>query len=150
MTATLIGIIGCGTISDAYLKGAAASKLIKVKACADLRPEAAQAKAKTYGIEAMTVEALLADPEIEIVINLTVPAAHASVSLQVLNAGKHVYLEKPLSAQLADARAVVAAANAKGLRVGCAPDTFFGASHPQQEMLKFSIASPARASMKTR
>ena len=128
-TPTFIGIIGCGNISDAYLKGAAASKLVKVKACADLRLEAAQAKATMYGIEAKSVEALLADPEIEIVINLTVPAAHASVSLQILNAGKHVYLEKPLSAQLADARAVIASANAKGLRVGCAPDTFFGASH---------------------
>ncbi|CAM2151086.1 Gfo/Idh/MocA family oxidoreductase [Pararobbsia alpina] len=129
MTVTHIGIIGCGNISDAYFKGAARSQLIKVKACADLRHEAAQAKAELYGVQALSVEALLADPEIEIVINLTVPAAHAPVCMQVLNAGKHVYLEKPLSAQLAAAREVIALADSKGLRVGCAPDTFFGASH---------------------
>ncbi|RKP53398.1 Gfo/Idh/MocA family protein [Pararobbsia silviterrae] len=129
MTVTQIGIIGCGNISDAYFKGAANSQLIQVKACADLRPEAAKAKAELYGVQALSVEALLADPEIEIVVNLTVPAAHAPVSMQILNAGKHVYLEKPLSAQLAAAREVIALANTKGLRVGCAPDTFFGASH---------------------
>ncbi|HTJ94694.1 MAG TPA: Gfo/Idh/MocA family oxidoreductase [Pararobbsia sp.] len=129
MTVTAIGIIGCGNISDAYFKGAARSQLVKVKACADLRPEAAKAKAELYGVQALSVEALLADPEIEIVINLTVPAAHAPVCMQVLNAGKHVYLEKPLSAQFAAAREVIALADAKGLRVGCAPDTFFGASH---------------------
>ena len=129
MTVTQIGIIGCGNISDAYFKGAARSRLIKVKACADMRLEAAQAKAELYGVQALSVEALLADPEIEIVINLTVPAAHAPVCLQVLHAGKHVYLEKPLSTHVAAAREVITLAESKGLRVGCAPDTFFGAAH---------------------
>ncbi len=124
-----IGIIGCGNISDAYFTGAARSQLIKVKSCADVRMEAAQAKAQQHGVQAMSVAQLLADPEIEIVVNLTIPAAHASVATQVLDAGKHVYLEKPLAATLAEAKALLAHAKARGLRVGCAPDTFFGAGH---------------------
>lgn len=126
---TIVGLIGCGNISDAYFKGAKGSRLIRVKACADLRLEAARAKAEAHGVQAMSVEQLLADPEIEIVVNLTVPQAHAAVSQQILAAGKHVYLEKPLAADFADAQAMLAAANAKGLRVGCAPDTFFGGAH---------------------
>lgn len=124
-----IGVIGCGNISDSYFSGAARSNLVRVKTCADLNPAAAQAKATQYGVSAMSVEQLLADPEISIVINLTIPQAHAPVALQILDAGKHVYLEKPLAATLAEARAVMARAEAKGLRVGCAPDTFFGAAH---------------------
>ncbi len=125
----IVGVIGCGNISDAYFNGAKTSRLIRIKACADLRLEAAQAKAAAHGLQAMTVEQLLADPEIEIVINLTVPNAHAPVSQQILAAGKHVYLEKPLASDFNDAKAMLAAAAAKGLRVGCAPDTFFGGGH---------------------
>lgn len=125
----VFGIIGCGNISDAYFNGAKGSRLIRIKACADLRPEAAQAKAEAHGVQAMSIEQLLADPEIEIVINLTVPLAHAPVSQQILAAGKHVYLEKPLAADFTDAQAMIATAKAKGLRVGCAPDTFFGGAH---------------------
>lgn len=125
----VLGLIGCGNISDAYFTGAARSALVRIKACADLRPEAAAAKAAQHGVQAMTVEQLLADPEIQIVINLTVPLAHAAVGLQVLAAGKHVYLEKPLAADFADAQAMLADADRRGLRVGCAPDTFLGAGH---------------------
>lgn len=126
---TTIGVIGCGNISDAYFRGAARSALIHVKAVADLKPEAAKAKADTYGLRAVPVDALLADKEIEIVVNLTIPQAHAPVSLQVLNAGKHVYLEKPLATRSAEAAPVTQTAAAKGLRIGCAPDTFLGAGH---------------------
>ena len=124
-----IGVIGCGNISDAYFKGAARSELIQVKACADMRPEAAQEKAALYGIQAMSIDALLADPEISIVVNLTIPMAHAPVSQQILRAGKHAYSEKPLSATFEEASATLSLANSLSLRVGCAPDTFLGASH---------------------
>ena len=124
-----IGVIGCGNISDAYFKGAARSKLIRVKSCADMRPEAAQAKAAEYGTEAVPVDALLADPAIEIVINLTVPLAHGPVSRQIISAGKHVYSEKPLAARFSEGQALMHAAAGRGVRVGCAPDTFLGASH---------------------
>jgi predicted dehydrogenase len=124
-----VGVIGCGNISDIYVNGAKASRLIRVKACAARRLEAAQAKADAWGVPAMTVEQLLADPEIDIVLNLTVPQAHATVSQQILAAGKHVYLEKPLAADFGEAKALLASATAMGLRIGCAPDTFFGGAH---------------------
>jgi predicted dehydrogenase len=126
---TLIGIIGCGNISDAYFKGAARSPFVKVKGCADLNPDAAKAKAALYGATAMTVPQLLADPDISLVVNLTVPLAHATVSKQIVDAGKHAYSEKPLAATFADAASLMARARANGVRVGCAPDTFMGASH---------------------
>lgn len=129
MNKTSIGIIGCGNISDAYLKGAARSDLIAVKAVADLDVDAAATKASTYGVDAMTVEQLLADSEIDIVINITVPLAHAKVSHTIIDAGKHVYSEKPLAVTLDEGRALIAAANAAGVRLGCAPDTFLGAGH---------------------
>jgi predicted dehydrogenase len=129
MTRTLIGIVGCGNISDAYFKGAARSSLVQVKACADLNPEAAKAKAALYGATPMSVPAMLADPEITLVVNLTVPLAHAAVSKQFVEAGKNVYSEKPLAARFADAVALMQLAQAKAVRVGCAPDTFMGASH---------------------
>jgi len=129
MEPTVIGIIGCGDISEAYLKGAARSQLIRVKSCADLRAEAAQAKASAYGATAAPVDALLADPDIEIVINLTVPLAHGPVSRQIITAGKHVYSEKPLAARFSEGQALMLAAAGRGVRVGCAPDTFLGAAH---------------------
>lgn len=129
MEPVTIGIIGCGNISDAYFKGAARSDFLTVKACADLRPEAAAAKAAEYGVEAVAIDRLLADPDIEFVINLTVPVAHAPVSLQIIDAGKHVYSEKPLAVRYSEGQAMLLAATAKGVRVGCAPDTFLGAGH---------------------
>lgn len=129
MSPTIIGIIGCGNISDAYLRGAARSRHVQVKSLADIRLAAAVAKAGEYGVDAVAIDHLLADPDIEIVVNLTPPAAHAPVSLQVIAAGKHVYLEKPLATRFAEARSVIQAAATNALRVGCAPDTFLGAGH---------------------
>ena len=127
MEPTIIGIIGCGSISGAYLSGAARSPLVRVKSVADIRADAADAQAREHGVQAVPIDTLLADPDIEIVVNLTVPAAHAPVSLRIIEAGKHVYLEKPLATRFAEAKPVMQAAAAKGLRVGCAPDTFLGA-----------------------
>ncbi len=125
-----IGIIGCGVISDSYLKGAARSAYITVKSVADMRPEAAAAKAAEYGVSAAaSPEALLADPDISIVINLTVPLAHAAVNRAIVAAGKHVYAEKPLCASFAEAKELLDLAAKAGVRVGGAPDTFMGASH---------------------
>ncbi len=126
---TTIGVIGCGNISDAYLTGAGRSKLVRVKSVADLRADAAAAQAKKYGVQAVAIDALLADADIEIVINLTVPLVHASVSRQIIDAGKHAYSEKPLATDYTAGLALLNAAAAKGRRVGCAPDTFFGAGH---------------------
>lgn len=124
-----LGIVGCGNISDAYLKGAARSKLVEVVAVADILPEVARAKAETYGVRAETPAALLSDDEIAIVINLTVPAAHADINAAILAAGKHAYTEKPFAITYAEAKGTMERAHAAGLRVGCAPDTFLGAGH---------------------
>ena len=122
-----IGIIGCGNICRAYFGGAQNTDILEVKSCADIRMEAAKSAADKYGCQAVTVDELLADPEIELVINITIPRAHVEVDLQVLEAGKHVYSEKPLGVSVEEAQKVIQLAAEKSLRVGCAPDTFLGA-----------------------
>jgi predicted dehydrogenase len=124
-----VGIIGCGNISEAYLKAAGTFPILQIRGVADLRPEAARARAETFGLKAMTVDELLADPSIDIVVNLTVPAAHVDVGLRAVDAGKHVHSEKPLGVRTAEARALLDRAAVRGLRVGCAPDTFLGGAH---------------------
>jgi predicted dehydrogenase len=121
-----IGIIGCGNISNAYFNGANIFEVLQVAACSDINMDTAKAKAEEHGYQAQTVDELLANPDVQLVINLTIPAVHAEVSLKALNAGKHVYSEKPLSVKLEDAEQILKTAEAKGLLVGCAPDTFMG------------------------
>jgi predicted dehydrogenase len=124
---TKIGIIGCGNISDIYLQADNKFKILEIVACADLMPERAQAKAAKYNIPtACSPEELLADPDIEIVVNLTIPQAHAEVALAAVEAGKSVYNEKPLAINLKDGGLLLQAAKARGVRVGGAPDTFLG------------------------
>jgi predicted dehydrogenase len=124
---TPIGIIGCGTISSVYLKASRLFDILQVVACADIDMERARSQAEKYGVpKACTVEELLADPEVEIVVNLTVPNAHAEVALAAIAAGKAVYGEKPLATKKVDGKAILEAARAKQLRVGNAPDTFLG------------------------
>jgi predicted dehydrogenase len=127
MEATKVGIIGCGNISDIYFQAGKTFEAIDVVACADLIMERAQAKAEQHGCKAVTVEQLLADPEIKIVMNLTIPVAHAEVALRAIEAGKCVHNEKPLAITREDGKKILEAAKAKNVRVGCAPDTFMGA-----------------------
>lgn len=122
-----VGVIGCGNISRIYLQMMPKFPILRVVACADLAPERARERAAEFGLRAMSVDALLADPEIEIVLNLTVPTAHAGVSLAALHAGKSVHSEKPLATNREDGRRILDLAREKGLRVSCAPDTFMGA-----------------------
>jgi len=123
-----VGLIGCGAISGAYLSAARGFPILEIVAAADINPDAAQIKAQEFGIpRACSVDELLADRSIELVLNLTVPKVHAPVTLRAVEAGKHVYCEKPLAVSREDGRTVLAIAAAKGVRVGCAPDTFLGA-----------------------
>ena len=124
-----IGIIGCGNISTAYLKLAPLFSALELRAVADLNMEAARAPADKFGLRAETVEDLIAAPDIDMVVNLTVPAAHYSVSTAVLEAGKHAYSEKPFVLSLDEGRRLRDLAEAKGLRLGSAPDTFLGGAH---------------------
>jgi predicted dehydrogenase len=122
-----IGIIGAGVISEIYLKNCIeVFDNLNPIGIADLVPERAQARAEQFGVTAMTVDQLLAHPQIEIVIDLTIPAAHGDVARQVLEAGKSAYNEKPLAITREDAIALVALAAEKGLLIGGAPDTFLG------------------------
>ena len=126
MAAVKVGLIGCGSISRAYVHGCEHFELLELVACADILPEAATALATKYELRAMSVAELLQDEEIDVVVNLTIPAAHAEVSLAIIDAGKHVYTEKPLAISREDGQAVLAAAEAAGVRIGSAPDTFLG------------------------
>ena len=121
-----VGLVGCGVISEVYLRNLAAQDGVRVVAVADAVAEKAQARGGEFGLPATTVEALLADPAVELVLNLTPPAAHAEVALAAIGAGKAVYTEKPLAVSLEDGRRIVAEAAAQGVLVGCAPDTFLG------------------------
>lgn len=130
-----IGIIGCGNISTTYLRLAPVFRGLQVRAVADVNMAAAEARAAEYGVRAQSVEDLLANPDIDVVINLTIPEAHFAVSRSILQAGKHVYSEKPLVLSLEDGLALRDLAASRGLRVGCAPDTFLGGAHQQARAL---------------
>ncbi|MBN1248924.1 MAG: Gfo/Idh/MocA family oxidoreductase, partial [Anaerolineae bacterium] len=125
---TKVGIVGCGNISGIYLKnGQQTFENIEIAACADVILERAEAQAEAYGVpRACTTEELLADPEIEIVINLTTPQGHHPVAMQAIAAGKSVHNEKPLALTREQGKELLAAAAAQGVRVGGAPDTFLG------------------------
>jgi len=124
-----VGIIGCGNISAAYMTLAPLFRGIEVRACADIDMKAAKARAAEFGIRAETVDELLKDKDIDIVVNLTIPAAHFEVSKRALSAGKHVYSEKPFVLSLAEGKELAKLAAKKGLRIGSAPDTFLGGAH---------------------
>lgn len=128
MKTAKVGIIGCGNISKTYAEAGKKFPNLEIRACADLDYARAHALAEEKGIpRALRVDQLLADEEIEVVINLTIPAVHAEVGLEVLRSGKHLYNEKPLAQKRRPAREMIGLARQKGLRIGCAPDTFLGA-----------------------
>jgi predicted dehydrogenase len=121
-----VAVLGCGHVSDLYFVGCRREPL-ELMACADLDLNRAEQKAAEHSVpRACSPEELLTDPDVDLVVNLTPPLAHADVSLAAIRAGKHVWSEKPLAATLEQAREVVEAADEAGVRVGCAPDTFLG------------------------
>jgi predicted dehydrogenase len=124
-----VGVVGCGIVSSDYLKGSRAFDSFDVVACADLNQASAEALASEFGLEVAAVDELIADPSIDVVLNLTPPGAHAAVLRQALAAGKHVYTEKPITASLDDAEEILATADRLGLRVGSAPDTFLSSPY---------------------
>ena len=124
-----VGVIGCGNISTAYFTLAPLFRGIEMRACADINMDAARARAKEFGLRAETVEELLGDDAVDIVVNLTVPAVHYEVSRQALDAGKHVYSEKPFVLSVKEGLDLKKRAERKKLRVGSAPDTFLGGAH---------------------
>ena len=122
-----VGVVGLGVISRAYLDTLADHPEVDIVAVADLDASRSAAVAATIpGAEAMSVERLLARPDVQTVLNLTIPAAHADISLDTVDAGKNVYGEKPLAVTFPDGRSIIDRAASAGVRVGCAPDTVLG------------------------
>lgn len=124
-----VGIIGCGNISTTYLSLAPLFAGYRITAVADINMDSARTQAAAFDVQAMAVDDLLDAPDVDLVINLTIPAAHFDVSKAILQAGKHVYSEKPFVLTVAQAQELTNLAHAKSLRIGSAPDTFLGASH---------------------
>ena len=129
------GIVGCGMIGAPYYKACGESKWLNPVACADLLPDRAEEACKSikensWGEpEPCSYEDMLSNKDIDIIINLTNPKAHHSLSMSALNAGKHIYLEKPLAVTREEGREMLAAAKTNNVRIGCAPDTWLGAAH---------------------
>lgn len=127
MSPIKVGVVGCGTISRVYIEVGKLFDIFQIVACADLLPERAKSRATEFDVPRVcTVEEILKDPDIDIVLNLTIPKAHAEIGMAALEAGKSVYNEKPLAVEREDARRMLERARKKNLRVGGAPDTFLG------------------------
>ncbi len=126
-----VGIMGAGNISSAYLRLAPLFKGLEVRAIADIIPAAAQKRAEEFGVRAQTPDELLKNSELDVIVNLTIPATHYSVSMDIVSAGKHAYSEKPFVLTLEEGMALKKAAHDRGLQVGSAPDTFLGGAHQQ-------------------
>ncbi|MCD1266252.1 oxidoreductase [Shinella sumterensis] len=139
-----IGVVGCGNISLAYMRNAPLFRDVEITTCADLNPEAAKRRAGEFGLRATDVDSLLEDKEVDLVLNLTIPAAHFDISMRALSAGKHVFTEKPLGVNAEEGRKLVEAAATRGLAIGSAPDTFLGAAgrHARRLMESGVIGNP--------
>lgn len=122
-----VGVIGCGMISEEYLRGMAMFDILDVVACADLDIELARSTSQEFGIaRACSPQELFEDPDVELIVNLTPPLAHVGVNLEAIAAGKHIYCEKPLGVDVAEGEATITAARERDLLVGSAPDTVLG------------------------
>jgi predicted dehydrogenase len=121
-----VGVVGVGVISNQYFAEFPKLPNLRLAAVADLDVARAASVADAQGTKALTVDALLTDPGIDVVLNLTIPAAHAEIALRAIDSGKHVYGEKPLALTTPDAAGVLAQAGTAGVRIGSAPDTVLG------------------------
>jgi predicted dehydrogenase len=122
-----VGVIGCGKISSIYFQAPRTFDILKIVACSDQIKERAESQAAEFGIpKVLSVEEMLADPEIEVVLNLTIPQAHAELGMAALEAGKSVYGEKPLALNRDQGQALLRLAQERHLYIGSAPDTFLG------------------------
>jgi predicted dehydrogenase len=124
-----VGVIGAGMVSNAYLGTISRSSEVRLQAVSSRTMVSARSQAERYGCVAMTTEEMLVDPDIAIVVNLAPPNQHHAIGRAVLEAGKHLYTEKPFATSWADADDLIARADARGLKIGCAPDTFLGPGH---------------------
>ena len=143
-----VGVVGCGVISRQYAENAKAFDSFELVACADLDESQARALAEAHDLRVASVDELIGDPSIDVILNLTPPAAHVDVIRACLAAGKHVYTEKPLATETAEAAQLLDEAGRLGLRIGCAPDTFLGSAYQAGRALldQGSIGEPLSVS----
>ena len=126
-----VGVVGAGAIAPPYYMAMQAWPQVRLVSCTSRSMASAQAAAAKYGIEAVSLDAMLADPRIDVIVNLTPIQQHFDIGQAALLAGKHLYSEKPLAASVTEGQALLALARERGLRIGCAPDTFFGSAHQE-------------------
>jgi predicted dehydrogenase len=127
MSKLRVGLVGCGNISDTYLGSPEKFPIFEIVAVADLNEERAKEKARKHEISrVVSVDEIASAADIDIILNLTVPAAHYSICATAIAHGKHIYTEKPLSITLEQGRNLIKSAKEKGVRIGSAPDTFLG------------------------
>lgn len=142
-----VGVVGCVIIAHHYVEQASGFRSFSVVACADVDEAAARAFAEKHALRCETVDELIADPEVDIVLNLTPPAAHAALVAATLGAGKHAYTEKPLAVSVDAGRMLLAQSAERGPRIGCAPDTFLGAAYraARESIVRGDIGEPVHA-----
>jgi len=130
-----VGLIGCGHIAETYFRAHKYFNNFKIIKCADINNHASKKCAKTYGIKALSVNDLLKDNEVEIILNLTIPKAHYIVAKKSLLNNKHVYSEKPMAINTKDGLELLKLARRKKLYIGNAPDTFLGGGNQKAKEL---------------
>ena len=130
-----VGIIGCGNISETYFNCQNIYNNFNIISCADIDSDVAKKSAENFNVKAQSVEDLLTNPEIDLIINLTIPSAHKEVIINSLNAGKHCFSEKPLAMNFDEGKEIYELSKEKKLYVGCAPDTFLGAAGQKARQL---------------
>ncbi len=130
-----VGLIGCGHIAETYFRAHKYFNNFRIIKCADINNSAAQKCAKNYKIKSISVNDLLADREIDIILNLTIPNAHYLIAKKSLLNGKHVYSEKPLAVNFKEGKELIKIAKRKKLFIGNAPDTFLGGGNQKAREL---------------
>ena len=130
-----VGIIGCGNISETYFNCQNIYNNFNVIACADIDTDAAKTSAENFNVKAQSVEDMLSNSEIDLIINLTIPSAHKEVIINSLKAGKHCFSEKPLAMNFDEGKEIYELSKKQQLYVGCAPDTFLGAAGQRARQL---------------
>ena len=123
-----VGIIGCGNISETYFNCQKIFNNFEIISCADINTEFANESAEKFNIKAQSVDDILSNKDIDLIINLTIPSAHKEIIINSLKAGKHCFSEKPLAMNMKEGLEIVKISNEKNLYVGCAPDTFLGSA----------------------
>jgi predicted dehydrogenase len=130
-----VGLIGAGDFAGTYLSIAPSFRNFEIRSIASRSFASAEAKGREFGVRAQTIDALLANDEIDLVLNVTPPDGHFPISMDALSAGKHVFCEKPITVDMEQGAGLLCEAKSRGLSVGAAPDTFLGSPHQQARAL---------------